>query len=49
MSVDSCEGAAKTAEFADVLPVADFWKEIGEMSKADALAQLEKHWFLNQH
>jgi hypothetical protein len=22
--------------------VADFWKEIGEMSKTDALAQLEK-------
>jgi hypothetical protein len=25
--------------------VADFWKEIGEMSKADALAQLEKFFY----
>jgi hypothetical protein len=25
--------------------VADFWKEIGEMSKTDALAQLEIHFY----
>jgi hypothetical protein len=25
--------------------VADFWKEIGEMSKTDALAQLEKFFY----
>jgi hypothetical protein len=28
--------------------VADFWKEIGEMSKTDALAQLEKFFSLQQ-